>query len=248
VREAATADRPLSLGTASAKPPRLWPGASGARVYYYKARVYDPLTGRFLQTDPVGYSADLDLYTYVEDDPLDKEDPTGECPECVGALLGGALGGGVEVFKEMALEHRDANHLNVGAIVRETAIGAVAGATGVGAARLVTATVGVVRAAAVAGAVTSGVSSTLHGDKPGVIALKTAAGGVLGAVGGKVGAVVTSRLSASAPRVASTGMQVFPSKSQIAAARLTGVLAGSAVRGGGGATVNAACKAGHECK
>jgi len=27
-----------------------------ARLYYYKARMYDPFNGRFLQTDPVGIS------------------------------------------------------------------------------------------------------------------------------------------------------------------------------------------------
>jgi hypothetical protein len=39
--------------------------------------VYDPMTGRFLQTDPVGYKDDLDLYVYVGEDPLDKDDPLG---------------------------------------------------------------------------------------------------------------------------------------------------------------------------
>jgi hypothetical protein len=32
---------------------------------------------RFLQTDPVGYKDDLDLYTYVSNDPTDRVDPTG---------------------------------------------------------------------------------------------------------------------------------------------------------------------------
>jgi len=48
-----------------------------AKLYHYKARVYDPALGRFLQTDPVGYSDDLNLYAYVGNDPLDRADPTG---------------------------------------------------------------------------------------------------------------------------------------------------------------------------
>lgn len=48
-----------------------------ASLYYYKARVYDPTYGRFLQTDPIGSKDDLDLYAYTKDDPVDGTDPTG---------------------------------------------------------------------------------------------------------------------------------------------------------------------------
>jgi len=47
-------------------------------LYYYRARYYWPGGGRFLQTDPVGYTADLNLYTYVGNDPVDMTDPYGE--------------------------------------------------------------------------------------------------------------------------------------------------------------------------
>jgi RHS repeat-associated protein len=55
-------------------------------LYYYRARYYSPLLGRFLQTDPVGYKENLNLYTYVSNDPLDKTDPSGtsECADPTG--------------------------------------------------------------------------------------------------------------------------------------------------------------------
>jgi len=35
-------------------------------LYYYRARYYSSTIGRFLQTDPIGYYAGMNLYTYVK--------------------------------------------------------------------------------------------------------------------------------------------------------------------------------------
>ncbi|MCU0960170.1 MAG: RHS repeat-associated core domain-containing protein [Pirellulaceae bacterium] len=45
---------------------------------YYRARYYDPHLGRFLSEDPLGFEAgDANLYRYVQNDPVNKTDPTG---------------------------------------------------------------------------------------------------------------------------------------------------------------------------
>ena len=77
-------------------------GGSSAQpsgLYYDRARMYSPTWGRFLQPDPIGYQGGNNLYAYVENDPLNGTDPSGNCPMCVmavGAAVGGAIGGGVD--------------------------------------------------------------------------------------------------------------------------------------------------------
>jgi hypothetical protein len=39
--------------------------------------MYDPVLGRFLQTDPIGYAAGANLYAYVRGDPVNFVDPLG---------------------------------------------------------------------------------------------------------------------------------------------------------------------------
>lgn len=55
---------------------REWDRETG--LYYYRARYYDPVEGRFVSKDPIGFEGgDVNLYAYVQNNPVNDKDPFG---------------------------------------------------------------------------------------------------------------------------------------------------------------------------
>jgi RHS repeat-associated protein len=57
----------------------------GLGIDYYRARYYNPTTGRFLSEDPIGLAGGFNLYAYAQDSPTNRVDPSG-CLDCGQAL------------------------------------------------------------------------------------------------------------------------------------------------------------------
>jgi len=64
--------------------------------YYMRARYYDPVNGRFISEDPMGFDGgDVNLYVYGSNNPVLLVDPSGEFITILGGAVGGGLAGGI---------------------------------------------------------------------------------------------------------------------------------------------------------
>ena len=141
-------------------------------LYYYRARMYYPELGRFMQPDPLGYWNSMNLYLYCFNNPLIYVDPHGEwitsaVGGAVGGIIGGITGGWRGGWK--------------GAVS-----GAVGGAITGG---LIGSGMHPIAAGAIGGTASSGLGQLLHGENPASTAGlgKLAVGAGTGALGGWVG-------------------------------------------------------------
>jgi RHS repeat-associated protein len=102
----------------------------GNGLDFMRARFYDSLTGKFTSTDPIGIEGGINLYNYVQSNPISYADPSGEiawfAAPFIGALIGGGIDLGIQLYRNGGrLECVD--WIDVGI---SSGLGAVFGSTG----------------------------------------------------------------------------------------------------------------------
>ncbi|PCJ34066.1 MAG: hypothetical protein COA75_14210 [Cellvibrionales bacterium] len=79
-----------------------------SQLHYNYFRDYDPQTGRYLESDPIGLSGGLNTYGYVGGNPVNYIDSTGEATQtalaaCAGGPLACATGVGIAAYSSYEL-------------------------------------------------------------------------------------------------------------------------------------------------
>ena len=94
-------------------------------THYNYFRDYDPNTGRYVQSDPIGLAGGINTYTYVNSSPLLTVNPTGEAG-IIGLIGGAIIGGGAYIVGQV----QSGSQISASGLLLNTLAGSISGASG----------------------------------------------------------------------------------------------------------------------
>ena len=160
-------------------------------LYFYKARFYDAALSRFVQADTIlpdpGNSKAFDRFAYVENNPINANDPSGHFAWIPALAAAGGIIGAATYGITTAISGRSFNWVDLGVSV---AVGAAGGAligTGVGAASGVAMLATIGAGSSILGSELGYQLTTGKDFKSGELLASSAIGGVTGAITGVLG-------------------------------------------------------------
>ena len=98
-------------------------------LYYFRARWYEPETGRWLSPDPIGISGGLNLYAFCGNDPVNYIDPEGNIHFLISAGIGALVNGAIDVIAQVSTG-AGFSDINWGSVAKSAAVGAITGLAG----------------------------------------------------------------------------------------------------------------------
>ena len=160
------------------------------RLYYYRARYYDPEIGRFISEDPLGFaSGDTNFYAYVGNNPVNFNDPTGNVPVPL-PLITGAIGGGFGAAGS-AIGQLASNGFDDFSFKEVSVAAGVGFAAGAAAPITATTFLGAALTGGVANVAQLGINEAIDGNIANVTVGDVVVAGTTGFVGGAVGGSFT---------------------------------------------------------